>query len=521
MLNVNPYDQHVAGRLLDFFGASTAWHRSLWVPGVVLTLKEVLEASEAQQAGILSEGSIKNLIGCAQAAIGPDPGIGPEAQKSCLQEALRSPVHANGAEYHRIKILTTMIERDYLTHWANAMRSGNRPKPERAARAIASFLLDAGFSAPFLHRWWTFRIKHEDGIRSLADFIDDSVTLFQRPARHFRVLVAFEAAAEGKSGVPAGWLDAGQVSDWLKRNNFEVSKLRQNGGMWFEIDAPDQWSAVEKTVEIVDRLTSRVNLGTTGRLIPVRTAWVEGQKERYRFSTGPRRVEVHALHREDKLYTLGRSGIVDAAIELLAPLNSGSPSPAVIGAWAAIEALLSGPGEDDILAANRMASLVACSFIRAELTMLSFELQEQVGEASEALAACVTNRDRADFTAKHLLSNHDLIFGSPSDIAAISRMRKALATPHDVLRDIENHITTSFRRLYRQRNLVVHWGKTDAVALKSTLRTVAPLVGAGMDRIAHGWFVEGVSPIELSARARLGIDLVGISSGPLPVDLLS
>ncbi len=291
--------------------------------------------------------------------------------------------------------------------------------------------------------------------------------------------------------------------------------------MWFEIDAPDQWSAVEKTVEIVDRLTSRVNLGTTGRLIPVRTAWVEGQKERYRFSTGPRRVEVHALHREDKLYTLGRSGIVDAALELLAPLNTGSPSPAVIGAWAAIEALLSGPGEDDILAANRMAALVACSFIRAELTMLSFELQEHGGSASVALAACVTNRDRADFTAKHLLSNPDLVFGSPSDVAAISRMRKALATPHDALRDIENHITTSFRRLYRQRNLVVHWGKTDAVALKSTLRTAAPLVGAGMDRIAHGWFVNGVSPIELSARARLGIDLVGISSGPSAVDLLS
>ncbi len=166
MLNVNSYEQHVAGRLLDFFGASTAWHRSLWAPGVVLTLKEVLEASEAQQAGILSEGSIKNLIGCAQAAIGPDPGIGPEAQKASLQETLRFPVRANGDEYHRIKILAATIERDYLSHWANAMRSGNRPKPERTARAIASFLLDAGFSAPFLHRWWTFRIKHEDGIRS-------------------------------------------------------------------------------------------------------------------------------------------------------------------------------------------------------------------------------------------------------------------------------------------------------------------------------------------------------------------
>jgi hypothetical protein len=41
------------------------------------------------------------------------------------------------------------------------------------------------------------------------------------------------------------------------------------------------------------------------------------------------------------------------------------------------------------------------------------------------------------------------------------------------------------RRLYRQRNLVLHWGRMNAVGLRAALRTAAPLVGAGMDRIAH------------------------------------
>src|SRR5207253_4317600 len=112
-----------------------------------------------------------------------------------------------------------------------------------------------------------------------------------------------------------------------------------------------------------------------------------------------RRVEVHALHREDQLYTLGRGSIVDAAIELLGPLDSGSPGPAITGAWAAIEALLSGPGDDDVVAADRLASLVACSFARAELTALSYSVEKRGGDVADRLSRSETNRDRAALVA--------------------------------------------------------------------------------------------------------------------------
>ena len=79
----------------------------------------------------------------------------------------------------------------------------------------------------------------------------------------------------------------------------------------------------------------------------------------------------------------------------------------------------------------------------------------------------------------------------------------------------------AFRRFYRQRNLFVHWGKTDAVAWNATLRTAAPFAGAGMDRIAHGWLVDGMTPTELAARARLGIDVVGTTGAKSPIDLLA
>ncbi|HEY6845740.1 MAG TPA: hypothetical protein VI320_05960 [Terracidiphilus sp.] len=47
-----------------------------------------------------------------------------------------------------------------------------------------------------------------------------------------------------------------------------------------------------------------------------------------------------------------------------------------------------------------------------------------------------------------------------------------LTAPFTHLHDIEGHVTAPFRRRYRQRNLIIHGGKTDAVALNATLRTV-------------------------------------------------
>jgi hypothetical protein len=47
------------------------------------------------------------------------------------------------------------------------------------------------------------------------------------------------------------------------------------------------------------------------------------------------------------------------------------------------------------------------------------------------------------------------------------------------------------------------------------------LVDAGMDRIAHSWFVDGIRPVELAARARIGIDVVGTHGAKSPIDLLN
>ncbi|WP_205631628.1 hypothetical protein [Collimonas pratensis] len=70
----------------------------------------------------------------------------------------------------------------------------------------------------------------------------------------------------------------------------------------------------------------------------------------------------------------------------------------------------------------------------------------------------------------------------------------------EVMREV---ISDPFHRLYRQRNLILHGGKLDSVALTPGLRTVAKLAGAGMDRVTHGHYVQNLRPLELVAKANI------------------
>ena len=123
--------------------------------------------------------------------------------------------------------------------------------------------------------------------------------------------------------------------------------------------------------------------------------WIKGEIKQYRLDLTRRGVWVEALERENELYDAHSTGRIDAAIELLSHLQSSSPAAAVAGGWAAIEALLSEP-DDRAGAADRLAMLVACSYPRAELTALSYDLAREDGALAERLEGVLENRRRCD-----------------------------------------------------------------------------------------------------------------------------
>lgn len=169
-------------------------------------------------------------------------------------------------------------------------------------------------------------------------------------------------------------------------------------------------------------------------------------------------------------------------------------------------------------AAWRIAVLVAASFPRAEMTSLAFAQIRAGTNLGTRLRNMRTNHERASAMENEIEADN-VEFSSGSEIAAVRRVAALIKKPREQLEDVASYVDRALRRYYRQRNFVLHWGKTDPVALQACLRTATPLLAAGIDRVAHAWFVHGMEPVELAARAESRLSLAG-GAGRSLVDLL-
>jgi len=515
---VNPHDPITAARLVELLGPTTPWNRSLWSLNTVLTLGEVLEAAEANRAGILGEDSLKRLGSLAIRLVGKDPGVLDE-EKRVLNDALRTSPRYDGLAYHTVAQLVERIDSEYALRWATALSANPPPEPERTARSIAAYLLDRGLSGELLHSWWTKWLYQGATELTLVEILQlAQQELVARPLVEFEVLVAFKNSPKSASGFPKGWLRSNEFSRWLRENHFAVQNVRVSGGLILTIRARDANGAAQLAASRIDHFVARSSVATNEPLEPWPVIWVRGEAVTFPFGPRPRGVRVKALYREDQLFTESDT-TVDAAIELLAHLESSSASAAIAGGWAAIEALLAEP-HDRSGAADSLASIVACSFPRAELTALSYIAQRTCPDLQVALQGCNENRERAGVIARAIVGGHTLNLRRHSDQAALLRMQKLFRSPSKVLSDIQTHLADAFYRIYRQRNLILHGGKTNSVALGGSLRTASKLVGAGMDRITHAWYVKNVRPIELAARSKSAILLVPENDPLATVNLL-
>jgi hypothetical protein len=230
-----------------------------------------------------------------------------------------------------------------------------------------------------------------------------------------------------------------------------------------------------------------------------------------------RRAEVRALERQGRLLDLTASDSIDQALELLSNLNT-APAPVAAG-WSAVESLLSGPGDDDkVITAERLANLVACSWPRAELTTIAWARIKQTDEPQHPLVRELmgfeTNRERAERVLSAIVNDEPMGLSSPAERLALARMKKLVTAPRRELLAVREQAGDALRRLYRQRNLVVHGGMTAGFGLVSALRTAAPLVGAGLDRVTHAALTTNREPLEIAARAQLEIERAGTQNAP-------
>lgn len=523
MLEDKPFNQVVVARLRDFFLPGARWFRGLWDVGPVLSLRELLEASEAAANGVVSDAALGWLCSDLGKTLLNDVGVPPAARqhfKQCLSSAPR----LGAPEWFSLQDLAAEVDEEYLLRWAAAIdgdeaggADGKRPvlKPERTARAIASHLLDMGFSQIYLSNWLTQETKSAK-VWSLADLVRQLHRLAQVRPLSYSVLVPVTTGLN-PAEAPDDWLPAPRVKALLTATLPGVERLRYAGGWRLQIEQRDPYSAAQAAFDEVERRAARLLVGRGQRMASIGQAYVFGEPVpvTVKRHTTVHRVRVRSIEQQKQLFLQTPPSQVDAAFELLAQID-GSSALAVAAGWAAIEALLVGQQEEKVIAAHRLATLVAASFPRAELTSLAAQQVRDGTALGRQLHEFAANRDRAELMASKLTEEPGPDFEHWTDRAAVARMRQMLAAPAEKLADVLSHAERAFRRLYRHRNLVLHWGKTSPVALQACLRTATPLLAAGVDRIAHAWFVQRLTPVELASRAKSRLDLAGRPGRSLP-----
>jgi hypothetical protein len=572
----DPYASYVGSRLLEFFADTSPWSRRLWQIGSVLALKEACEAGGWVRERVLARPAVSDYLQHQLPPfLGPDRGLGGSDLRREVIKLLKSGLAPESTERRRMTQLVPAVEDGYLRRWeqavadtAAATESGREraasPSPEVLAQAIAGHLLDSGHSSGQLHRWANELIGNADA--TLGDLLRSARDLAERPEGSFDVLVPFRALSGHAAGLSTGvkYLSAHETAKALadRREEDEVLDrewpLRQCGALSYRVRAKDIIAASRKVGMIVQQLATRTSYAheTRPSFEPVGRVWVRGWPGSLPLRPPSRSVDVRSLFKQKEVYSSDWPTRLDDALEMAAPLDLDPPAPAVSGAWAAVESLLYNPAEgketqihrdasakrateESVLynpaegnenrahrdiSAKRLASIVACSWPRRELAALSYRHRSSnptSDRLAKALHASHTKLDRCEAVSKALLRGWRLTV-EPNDVAAARRIVAVLADPNPPaqLQDVQRIIAVALIRLYRHRNIVVHAGTTSAIALEATLRTAAPLIGAGFDRIVHAWLRWQVDALTLAARAENSIALAGDPEGPTIARLL-
>lgn len=377
-LSGNSFGEHIAARLLEFSADTTPWPRRLWDLGGVLALREVFEAGTWLDAQVLSDAAMRWLCRASEKlVVGDDRGLGEQEVRRQLRDVLRADLSEHSRHRRRLSQLIDMVDDGYIGRWADAADSQQSVSPERLSRAVVAHLLDRGYSSGFLHR--TFRDLIGQGV-TVGDLLAETEKLASATPREFEVFVPFVAIpySELAESLPE-WRNGTMARNWLAEHA-PGDSIRQAGAFLYRIRTQDPYAAAGLARELIDRLIARSSYMRRRRsgLQPFERLWVAGLSESLPLRAPARGVDVLSLQRERTLYQIHEHDLIDDALELAAPLNSGSPGPAVAGGWAALESLLYHPGDaadrkdGRAIAATRMAALVACSWPRAELTALSY-----------------------------------------------------------------------------------------------------------------------------------------------------
>ena len=534
--NQSTTGQLVVARMKELADSRTPWHRGLWQPGTIVLLDEVVEAVHATWNGSLtSDEAMKDVIRGALEQVKRDPGVGDQSVREELDSLLRVLLPVGNTRSKATAELQQSLERaaaftercrtGYFLRWIEYVRNGGVTveEVELTARLLVAHLFDEGFHRNHIHGWLTATSARTE----LSDLLNKAREMLLKPPHEYEFVVGLmRAPAEVRESFGDSWLDSDAYVELFRAtgNPRHRPVPREGAGaVRWKTEARDPHAALYELLEWQQKLLARVQLGFG------QTDKVEFEPDAIDISTNKIRTPLEDL-RSIRLPSIQRNHLfvggnkseqqLDGAIALLASQSGEVRGASIASVWAAAEGILGRPGGKGTDVADRLADIVTCSFPRAEIGELARSwLEESTDELADALRE-QASADQARIMSTYVMEKGDPGFRLSSDKAAVVRYIQLASDPEAVLKRVRGYYSSVFRRLYYQRNFVMHAAKFDSVTLGVSVRTAPALVAAALDRVVNAQHGKApVSPLALAARAENELGMVG-KTGAHPIYLL-
>jgi hypothetical protein len=507
---------------MEICSTQAPWHRRLWRAGTLQIARELRDESVrpgTPEAAIADQR--KHVRHCLQT----DSGIADRGQAVGTIAGIKPGITTSDHAWISLREHIDRYDQDYLLTWADAFDaapSSSRPiDVEGAARRITAHILDSGMHKSSLYAWLRTIRDDPSTTPTIGDFLREADQRLKTPRRRYTFCVPVQTTPRFNVAAAPGWMTARETTEWKKLNASKAPGVSQQGSFLIVVSAHDINTAADLARTQIANLATKLQLGAKKPVVLSPSMWSKEKGSELPTHATNRMINVHAFERLERLQDLDMLDYITNTLALVQSVRTGPPHVAVVNGWAAIESLMVGPSdEQDIVAAHRFALIVAASMLRAELSWLSRSYADShVGGAAQAMRECGENIDRAKLFQMHVQSNPPLAL-SAVDGLSLGRVRAALSDPRAEVEKITAILTREFSRLYRKRNMIVHGGQIQESSLHSLSETLAPLIGAGLDRLVHVGLKFGVRPVELSAIAESRLHYLTPSSPSDPGNLL-
>lgn len=490
-------------RVLELTSTHAPWHRRLWRTGTLRVGAELLDEVLNPE---LPESALSDMKKHFRHAVQTDPGVADHGNSmSSVLGRLCKGVTEQSHSWLGVKAHVERIGESYLRTWAEVFAKSEKIEIEGAARRITAHLVDSGYHKMSIHSWIK-ALQASDEETTIMDFLLEAERRLASPEGEYTFCIPVENQPpfETGKGKTPGWMNSSETAAWKRQYAPMARAIRQEGSFCISVKAHDFNSAVDRARARAFDFQNKFDLGARQDLRICSKMWSKEKGATYSVRSTDRKIEVKSLELQGSLQNLDSTETMSSALALVHPLRTSPAHLALMSGWSAIESLLIGIADkQDSLAAERFATIVAASMIRAEITKLAWIYSEDFDDdVAQQIKDAPDNLTRAKiFQVRAMMEpSTPMDFSSPLSRLAFNRIQPALTNPKAEVEKISTILQREFIRLYRKRNLIAHAGKTQDVTLHSTSELASPLIGAGIDRIVYVGLKYRLTPIELSAR---------------------